>query len=419
MLGRPCAVACALGLWLGGAAGQEWPALELYGLPYLRDCGESNFVRPIDAFCRKSFRPEELFAGAPQPLIFSVGPLRTIAEGRGALAHVRIEGTLHANVADLWFDAFFTGPALLRATVLERRRGAYEFSARAFDAGVYSLELTLMWENRTFAFSPVLGEQPDVASVIKLRSAENARHRHNAPLCRPLRVVGDTGAPPFRVAEVSVSGPPLPRALPLCAPYGSPRYDAGERADWGRWVNLSHPETRRAFEPLARPAAIAVNGTGGTAKRRLQASAARGCELAWAPSSCAMRRYGAAELDSCVDAGVRLQLVGDSNMRCAAAPAHWLRCAAPMRLAACACAPGKACPSLLPLFPVRRCALCLRVSPRPRCASAAAQRAFQGDLRRLSQGQGALGLPGIHLHHDPGEHARELPAAARVRRLAC
>lgn len=312
--------AFAMALRSGVAGADPVPSLELHSLPFLRDCNESTHVRPIDAFCRKAFRPEDLFVGGPQPLTFSIDALRTIPVQQGALSHVRVEGLLRSSLPGLWFDAFLTGPALVRANVLERRRGEYEIWARAFDPGEYSLEVTLMWENRTFAFSPVLGPEPNVRSAIVLRTDENARDRHDVPLCRPLRMANATGLPPFRVAGVNVSAiPAASRPLPLCAPYGSPRYDAGERADWGRWVNLSHPETRRTFALLSAAPTDGANDTAGVPRhgRRLQAAPAGGCDLAWAPSGCALRRYGPAELDSCVDSGVRLMLYGDSNMRCA------------------------------------------------------------------------------------------------------
>ncbi|KAG8459751.1 hypothetical protein KFE25_003203 [Diacronema lutheri] len=297
-----------------GGAEPVGATAEIHAEPFLRDCAESNYVRPTAAFCRRSFDPGSLFAGTPHPPVeFRMGPLRASPWGAGALAHVRIEGTLHATVGGLFFDATFSGPALLRANVLEERLGQYNITAKAFDLGTYRLEVTLMWENRSFAFSPSLGDEPDLRSTISVarHAAEIARHKHALPLCRPLRPVGTSGAPPFGIAEVTVTTPRRTRGLPLCAPYGSARQLAGESAAWGRWLNLSDERTRAAFALPGRTADEQPAGAPSAATRALHG----GCELAWAPGSCTLRRYAGAQLDECVNRGVRLHLFGDSNQR--------------------------------------------------------------------------------------------------------
>jgi hypothetical protein len=297
--------------------------LVLWPQPWLRDCGESTMVRPISKFCRPEmdkpggFHEASLFTSSARALELRLEPprVRVFAPKRGAdqtAAHATVEATLRANVRGLQWEAYLTGPALLRAEVNEVGPGVYTIAAPVYDGGAYALELMLMWENASIAMSPLLGSRPRLDEFVshKVKTPDADNFRRDAALCRPVRLeAGDAGAPPFATAAFNV--PLAPRLPPTaeCAPFGSARHLAGKgHADRGRWLNASAAAARA--RTVAAPTTEGMPSAAAPTKGMPSI-----CELVWAPLDCALKPYPAKQIDKCVESGVRLVLQGDSHAR--------------------------------------------------------------------------------------------------------
>lgn len=198
---------------------------------------------------------------------------------------------LRAEVGGLYLHALWHGAALLE--VHEIRFGEYEIVATAFDVGEYSLEVTVMWENHSMAMSPNVGETPHILRFESDLKWRNQRFPHARPLCRPLlrslpeRVDDLPGSPWVRERRDAVririyGGPSLPKPTRPCEPFGSARFNAGERADSGRWRLVDANDE---------------------------------CSLRWQPFTCLLTIYNGPSVEACIAKGIRVAFQGDSHMR--------------------------------------------------------------------------------------------------------
>jgi hypothetical protein len=137
----------------------------------------------------------------------------------GECAGDRLVGTLTTDTPNLYLAAVWSGPTLHFVLGNEVAAGQYNFVTKVKDAGVYSLRVMLMYENRSLAMPPV---------------SPHSNHLH--PLCRPLELPGggrDLATATMPLPIQGSKGTTSHQVLPPCGIFGA-RDTATVRADNGR-----------------------------------------------------------------------------------------------------------------------------------------------------------------------------------------